>query len=335
LGRGGGNGRMHCQQFHFAKPISAWWMLIDMGIDGVAALPTYPSCLGPHSRIETPSGGLHLVFAQPNPPVTYFKWCKGVEILGTSSLLTCYDLDELKFPHVAPRAILPEVFRKPRDPKTWVDPIKKREAIARPDAVYVADVTAALREMDPCDWRGEYLRWFALMTACCFEGISERDFVNWSIGDPQYAADGPLIRRMWRRLSPQHGGALFAALAERGIKVGHAKGPVINKVHPGAKATRTVNIIARCKKTCDVLEWARGPQRRDQLFNSACVMAEMVGEGRLKVKVANDFLRHALRTNGLWREDKELCETIIGRAYRHVELKMLGGESESATNERN
>src|SRR5215469_4854938 len=84
-----------------------------VGIDGVAQV-TGLGPLGPHSRIATPSGGLHLVFAQPPEPITKLDWCAGVEILGTSCLLTCYDLEELKFPHVAPRAVLPEMFRQPR-----------------------------------------------------------------------------------------------------------------------------------------------------------------------------------------------------------------------------
>ena len=87
---------------------------------------------------------------------------------------------------------------------------------------------------------------------------------------------------------------------------------------------KTVNLIARAGRTCDVLEKARGLARQEELFNSACVMAEMIGEKRLTLKVANHLLRDALRANGLWREDRALCEAIIARAYRHVELKILG-----------
>src|SRR6516162_1592416 len=93
------------------------WAVVDAdrreGVDGVAQV-TGLGPLGPHSRIATPSGGLHLVFAQPDPPISKLNWCEGVEILGTSCLLTCYDLDELRFPHVAPRAVLSEMFRRPK-----------------------------------------------------------------------------------------------------------------------------------------------------------------------------------------------------------------------------
>jgi hypothetical protein len=300
-------------------------------VDGVAQV-TDLGPLGPHSRIKTPNDGLHLVFAQPDPPITSkFDWCPGVEILGSSCLLTCYDLDELRFPHVAPRAVLPQMFRKPRvDVGTGRTPLKTQGPLARHaahDPVYVTDLTTALRKMDACDWRGEYKQWFALMTACCFEGISESNFVDWSTSDPVYATDGNVIRRMWRKLNPQHGGALFAALTERGIKVGRTgRGALglINGVRSAQPQTR--NIIARSKATCTVLSHARGPQRRQELWNSACVMAEMIGSRQLKPKAANDLLRYALLTNGLWREDQQDCERIIAKAYRHIEEKFLAAE---------
>jgi Bifunctional DNA primase/polymerase, N-terminal len=68
--------------------------------------------LGPHSRIVTPSGGLHLVFAQPPEPISKFRWSPGVEVLGTSCLLTVHDVEEVLFPRVAPRAVLPKCCRK-------------------------------------------------------------------------------------------------------------------------------------------------------------------------------------------------------------------------------
>ena len=350
------------------KTLSAWWRqypdalpaiplrktnlcVVDAdrrdGVDGPAAV-TGLGPLGPHSRIATPSGGLHLVFAQPNPPITSkFTWAPGVEILGSAALLTCYDLEELKFPHVAPRAVLPKMFWKPREQvgdEARRTPLKTPRSISRHaahDAVHVADLTEGLRKMDACDRRGDYFGWFALMTACCFEGIAERDFVRWSTSDPHYARDGALIRKMWRKLEPQHGGALFAPLAERGITVGRARESrresrrtergVINGVREAPPSpSRTVNVIARCETTCAVLRRAVGAQRRDELFNSACVMAEMIGSRQLALKVAKQLLRDALRENGLWQENRELCETIIGRAYRHVELKMIETEGEKA-----
>jgi hypothetical protein len=203
--------------------------------------------LGPHSKVTTPSGGLHLVFAQPPERISRFSWSDGVEILGTSSLLTVYDVEELRFPRVAPRAVLPEMFWKPKAecgfrvedgfivrgtgvsdtplgvvlPKR-VPKKKSRAVIDAGPSVAVADLTAALWEMDPVDWRGDYFGWFALLTAAQWLGIAENEFVAWSLGDPVYAADERAIRAVWRSAEPKHGGAFYKALAERGIKLkGH------------------------------------------------------------------------------------------------------------------
>jgi hypothetical protein len=266
---------------------------------------------------------LHLVFAQPNPTIRgRFNWCEGVEVLGEGCLLTCYDLEELRFPHVAPRAVLPKMFWQPRDEVAIKrSPIKKPRAIARADAVYVADVTAALREMDPCDWRNEYMRWFALMTACCAEGISERDFVAWSIGDPQYAADGEVIRKMWRKLKPQHGGALFAALAERGIKVGREKGSVINgePLHASIQPTRNWQ-----SRTNTIREKLRRVATEGMLFSAACVFAEVMAQYKKPTLLVAVRLLEEDANCGLWKQlGADGVRRTIANGLRHVEEKVL------------
>jgi hypothetical protein len=144
--------------------------------------------LGPHSKIATPSGGLHLVFAQPAERIGKFRWSEGIEILGTSSLLTIYDVEELKFPRVAPRAVLPEMFRRPREECGFrvedgfivrgssveapnkASKKKTRAVIDTTPPVAVAGLVEALWELDPVDWRGDYFGWFALLTAAQWLG---------------------------------------------------------------------------------------------------------------------------------------------------------------------
>jgi hypothetical protein len=186
---------------------------------------------GPHSKINTPSGGLHLVFAQPPERVGKFRWSDGIEILGTSSLLTVYDLEELRFPRVAPRAVLPEMFWKPRaecgfrvedgfvvrgsgTPVGGVPPnkeprIKIRAVVDNAPPVAVAGLTAALWEMDPVNWRGDYDGWFHLAGAAQAVGIAENEIVRWSLTDPVYAADERAIRRIWDSAQARHGGAFW------------------------------------------------------------------------------------------------------------------------------
>jgi hypothetical protein len=304
------------------------WAVVDAdkhgGADGVAAV-TGLGPLGPHSKIETPSGGLHLVFAQPAPPVRKFTWCPGVEILGEGCLLTCYDLEELKFPHVAPRAILPKMFWKPRDGEAVKrNLIKKPEPTSRPAAL-VADLTAALHKLDPRDWR-DYAAWFALMTGACWVGISESDWIEWSTGDPDYAADGAIIRKMWRKLNPQHGGAFWAALSGAGIRIAK-RGPLFNEVPsycPSASFSPqpTRNLRRRLEAIQRSVE--RAPDKEDALFRAACTCAEIIAEGKLKPSDAMSLLVSAAKVNGLWREiGKDEVRRTIANGLTHVEQKLL------------
>jgi hypothetical protein len=53
--------------------------------------------------------------------------------------------------------------------------------------VVVADRASALRRLDPYLWRGEHDEWFELLMGAKAAGIGREDFVEWSIGDPDYA----------------------------------------------------------------------------------------------------------------------------------------------------
>jgi hypothetical protein len=293
------------------------------GVDGVAQV-TDLGPLGPHSRIVTPSGGLHLVFAQPNPPITgRFKWCEGVEVLGEGCLLTCYDLEELKFPDPAwcrtkLRAPLPKMFWRPRDDVAIKrDPDNKR-SVPAPDIALVPDLIAALRKIDPCDYRGEHDEWLALMSACQAVGIEREDFVAWSVGDPQYAGDAQLIRRKWRSLKPRHGGVLYAALAERGIKVS----PVIVRDPLQERPTPTRNWRSRLECTCNALE--QNPTE-PTLFWAACIFAEVMAEcKRPTPSVATKLLEQAAKACGLWKTlGSDGVRRTIANGLRHVEEKVL------------
>jgi hypothetical protein len=90
-----------------------------------------------------------------------------------------------------------------------------------------------------------------LLTACQFVGIPRREFVDWSLGDPHYAADRRDIERIWDSARPKHAGALWKALAERGIKVTqgrdnarsaslYLKGPLVS---PGA-GQPSISVVA-------------------------------------------------------------------------------------------
>ncbi len=299
--------------------------------EGVAAV-TGLGPLGPHSKVATPSGGLHLVFAQPPQPITKFEWMPGVEVLGTSCLLTCYDLEELLFPRVAPRAVLPEMFWKPREVGSRKrEPINKdREehtAAARADAVVVAGLTDGLFALDPIDWRGCHDEWLSLMNAAKWLGIAEDDFVQWSLGDPVYAADERVIRRKWRSLSPAHGGALYAALSAAGIKIAGAKRSLIDG-HPlpassdaqGRKRQPTRNWQSRVNTVCDALRRKQDP---DCLFWAGCRIGEvMIDTKKPKPSIARALLEAACpRLRG--EIGAEEIRRIITNAFDEVESEEL------------
>ena len=198
--------------------------------------------------------------------------------------------------------------------------------------VEVADLTAALWEMNAVDWRGDYFGWFGLLTAAQFLGIPRDEFIRWSCADPVYAADRPQIERIWNSAQPQHGRAFYAALAGRGIKVArravYLQGSLAAK--GGASHQPTINLQRR---TNGLISWLLREPSADRLFNVACVFAEIVAEGRLPVGNA-----HKLLWNNCWRLRKAIgddeFQRTLANAFRRVEEKVLE-VSETATNERN
>jgi hypothetical protein len=317
------------------------WAVVDADtVEGVAAV-TGLGPLGPHSAVTTRSGGRHLVFAQPDPPVTKHDWCEGVEVLGSSCLLTCYDLEELKFPRVAPRAVLPKMFWKAKEvgskPIGYL--INKERAAgcerAAHDVALVASLTDALWQLDPLEWRGRHDEWLSLANGCKFAGIDEDEFIAWSIQDEMYRGDERLIRRKWKSLTPTHGGALFAALKGTGIKVakGHDNERIgalfideVPNLHPTKskpyRVTPTRNLNNRTTSLCD---WLNREPTEPNLFKVGCAFAEIVSEGRLKPSQAVKLLQ-----GNCWRLRKAMGEeqfqATIARAFRHVEEKLLEGE---------
>src|SRR5262249_14234803 len=137
----------------------------------------------------------------------YAKWAGG-EVLGLGRLIVGYAVPQGPIPE------LPEVFWSELRPEPSMD-------LGDRDPVLVADLTDALRQIDPCDFRGEHDIWFELLMACKFVGISLADFVEWSTSDPDYADHGAIIERKWRSIEPRHGGAFWREVNTRGIKVRH------------------------------------------------------------------------------------------------------------------
>ena len=212
-------------------------------------------------------------------------------------------------------------------------PLPPHDATHDADAV-VRSLIEGLRQLDPRKWR-EYGRWLGLMTACKAEGIDCSAWVEWSVQDERYADDGPIIERLWAGCRPEHGGALFAALAEAGIRLAshhtshstpRQDGLAVIRVRsaPPFQLTPTRNFYARIASARAPLERARGAARESALFAAGCILAEMIAEKRLPPDIAMRLLESDCQTNGLWKElGKERCRRTITRAFRHVEEKIL------------
>jgi hypothetical protein len=190
-----------------------------------------------YSICKTPSGGRHIVFAQPDPPIIdRIRWSEGVEVLGIGRLLTVHDTSAILYPRVAQRCVLPEVFRQryvvagPDDvagqlvvPKNIIVKSSAAERVLvvghAGERIEVATPADALWSLDPTEWNGNWAEWFALAGACKAEGIEREDFCLWSMCDPDYADDRGDIEAAWDTARGTHPGYFHKALAQRNIHV--------------------------------------------------------------------------------------------------------------------
>jgi hypothetical protein len=187
------------------------------------------------------------------------------------------------------------------------------------NGVEVANLTDALRQMNPVDWRGDFEPWFALAGACKAVGIEREEFVEWSVGDTEYAERRGEIERIWDCALGAHGRALYKALSERGIKVPSKR---VSRGSGGHTFTPTGNLQRRTEGL--IAHLAASPTE-DRLFTVAATFGEIILEERIQRWVANDLLEGACQANGLWKLlGPDRCRRTIANGFRHVEEKFLG-----------
>jgi hypothetical protein len=236
-------------------------------------------------------------------------------VLGIGRLVVGYCVP------VGPIPQLPELFWPSghgsvlvkRVPSKWVVEGKEHRWSPQYDPVLVADLTSALCQVDPCDFRGEHDWWFELLMGCKFVGIGLDDFVEWSTSDPDYADDAEIIERKWRSIVPQHGGAFWRELSARGIKVQHHHQHTLAR-HP---YTGTVNWCARLNS---VLNKLQAKQDGDMLFWAGCRLAETIADtGKPKPSVAIELLVSAV--SPVIKRDEAV--RVITNAFNHIEKQIL------------
>jgi hypothetical protein len=154
----------------------------------------------------------------------------------------------------------------------------------------VAELTAALFELEPCDWCSEgsaasYNSWLRLMIACKAVGISKEDWLAWCMRDERYADDEDEVGAKWDGVEARHSGTLFKALAAEGIKLSRGVAewrsvgvPLLPPATPSPPATLSPPTPPPAnlnRRTDGLLRWLRRNATADNLFNAACFMAEM------------------------------------------------------------
>jgi hypothetical protein len=190
----------------------------------------------------------------------------------------------------------------------------------------VAELTAALFKLDPCEWRSEgsqesYDGWFALMMACKAAGIAREDWLEWCALDECYADAGDEVGRKWDGAPARHADALFKALRDIGLsrEVMKWRSAGVPLLAPVAPSPLPIKPHPNLKPRTDgLLRWLGRNATADNLFNAACLMAEM--------GITQDAATRLISGNlpGLRRDlgDVEFAYQIT-RAFTHIQSKRI------------
>jgi Bifunctional DNA primase/polymerase, N-terminal/Primase C terminal 2 (PriCT-2) len=274
----------------------------------------------PQTFAQATPRGLHLYFRHaPGLRCSTSRIAAGVDVRAEGGYVILWGREGLPFEDAPlsewPDWLLKEARGGPLQGRT---PSKQKiEGVG----VDVGDATEALHQLDPCAWRGEHDEWFALLMGAKAAGIACDDFVEWSIGDPEYADDAEIIRVKWNSIEPRHPGAFLRALKDAGIKLNKNKVlPAGGPPHQGH--TPTISLRSR---TDGLRAWLAKDPTDDRLFTVAATFGEIILEKRIQRWVANDLLEGACQANGLWKLlGPDRCRLTIANGFRHVEEKFLG-----------
>jgi hypothetical protein len=282
----------------------------------------------PQTFAQASPGGLHLYFCHaPGLKCSTSRIAPGIDIRAEGGYVILWAREGLPFEE-HPLCEMPDWLREeafaacgPR--RKRVDPPDKKKRCEEVVHVSKKDAEAyleALRRMDPVDWRGDFEGWFALLTAVKAVGVLREDFADWSTRDEEYVERRGEIERIWDCAMGAHGGALFKALAERGIRIRAKR--FLSGGSTSPRPTPTISVRGRTKR---LLAWLAADPTDDRLFTVAATFGEIILEKRIQRWVANDMLEGACQANGLWRTlGPDRCKLTIANAYRHVEEKFLG-----------
>jgi hypothetical protein len=192
--------------------------------------------------------------------------------------------------------------------------------------------------MDPIEWRGTWEEWFALAGACKAAGIARDDWVDWCLGDPEYADRRDEIERVWEAAWGEHPGALYAALAARNIRFPsqhnrHSSQHITSlsrvQLKSASKGKSANSGSGRVGHPLDRIKGLRAAVRRDQqepvLFSYSCLYAEILFEQgttsakafEVAQKLLEDDCRDLAKAIGI-----DAVRRCIRRAFAYVSAKL-------------
>jgi hypothetical protein len=306
--------------------------VLDIDLDG---LPWLASSSLPSTRIHvTRSGGRHLLFRhREGPRTSKGQIAPGIDVRGEGGYVIWWPREGLAV--------------EERELADWPEGLgcarhkRNLPSVSAPALGQHEDALAALLKIDPLDYR-DHDNWLRVMMAAHAAGIASDDFIRWSTSDPNYSDDAEIISRRWESLTVEGNAngritawALLvearAAELERYFSAHHSPAHQHStwEVPSTERSTErttasfepTQNLKLRLTALMRMVERAKGDDREPTLFRVACLVREIIAEGKLHPRVAIALLRGACKANRLWLEDRDLCCRTIAAGFLTVERK--------------
>jgi hypothetical protein len=110
---------------------------------------------------------------------------------------------------------------------------------------------------------------------------------------------------------------LFDELVTQVIKgASMSRGARVRPFTSGSGLEATSSVVLRSKYLLIKLERTAKGNRHKMLYWTACRFGNVIGEGKIKIKVAEHLLVEAAKVNGIWNDDPDNCLTTIRDGLR-------------------
>jgi P4 family phage/plasmid primase-like protien len=182
-------------------------------------------------RVETGGGGSHFYLTKP----------KDIAVVDGLADYPGVEFKTVGRQVVAPGSIHPETGRlyvwdefeddpstAPAAPAPLIEAIKRRriETMASSAGVHSAEEIADMLDVLDAEEFHDHDQWLELMMAChhASDGSARQEFIDWSIGDPEYADHEVIISKRWDSLNAKSDGGLitFRTLHKLLLEAGRA-----------------------------------------------------------------------------------------------------------------